>query len=341
MQMMAPFAQRFPLNLVPPQRPARPVTVEFSAAVRRRPATASSLSLLCAVALTGLVVIAAYLPVFLTTAHGIGQWAAWAFAAAMVAVAAVTRMAGAWWTSRRPAPVPFLVCYAIAAILCLVLAAGSPAFAVAVPLLVGAAICDGLASGVLLALIGVASQPSGVASQPPDGIEQPGDTDTVAGLLDAGQPEPAPTAMTVVIVGEPTSRREAADVATRLARLAVTDELVVVYGSDENQPGPIAHTVVAELRAHLPRHHVVALRVTPHLGALGRDAAVLDEFLEIGSLPIAVTTAKAVRDVAAELSTYLGADRVLKVSRTTRGADLRQVWPRRTSTGGTLACLTR
>jgi hypothetical protein len=147
--------------------------------------------------------------------------------------------------------------------------------------------------------------------------------------------------MTVVVVGEVDVRQDASAVTARLAELAINDELLVVCGSNDRRPRPSAHTVVTGLRDHLPRHHVVAVHVASNSGALRRDAAVLDEFLEIGSLPVVLTLDAVALDVAAELSNRLRADRILKVSCTTGGADLEQVWPRRVSTGNQLACLAR
>ena len=75
---------------------------------------------------------------------------------------------------------------------------------------------------------------------------------------------------------------------------------------------------------------------------LRRGAAVVGEFLEIGSLPIVVTPAAVVREVAERLSDHLGADRILKVvSCTTGGADLHHVWSRPVAVGTQPACLAR
>jgi MFS transporter, NNP family, nitrate/nitrite transporter len=86
----------------------------------------------------------------------------------------------------------------------------------------------------------------------------------------------------------------------------------------------------------LPRHSVVAVHVAAHIGALGRLAAPLGEAVEAGNVAIAVTPTANLRGVAAELSSYLRADRVLRVSYTLAdGADLHEVWNRRsTATNG-------
>jgi hypothetical protein len=57
--------------------------------------------------------------------------------------------------------------------------------------------------------------------------------------------------------------------------------------------------------------------------------AALDRFLDTGNLPVVVTAPNAVADVGAEISSYVRADRVLRLFRTTTGADLYQVWHRR------------
>jgi hypothetical protein len=133
--------------------------------------------------------------------------------------------------------------------------------------------------------------------------------------------------MTVAIVGEADTRLGGAAVVARLAELATSDELVVVYGSDQPVRPPLSnHLLVAGLRNRLPRHSVVAVRVNPHAPALGKRAALFAEFVDAGAVAIAVThTAKRLL-IAAELSDYLRADRVLTVSFTlAQGAQLRQL----------------
>lgn len=137
--------------------------------------------------------------------------------------------------------------------------------------------------------------------------------------------EPAPPAVTVAVVREGETGEA---VVSRLAELAVDDELLVVYGSGScSRPGH--HAVIAGLRGQLPRHHVVAVDVRHRDGQLRRDdAAALDRFLEMGSLPVVVAPAAFMHGITAEISSYLRADRVLRVLRTTTGADLCQVWSR-------------
>jgi hypothetical protein len=124
-----------------------------------------------------------------------------------------------------------------------------------------------------------------------------------------------PSLLTIALAAPGAGRRAA----QRLADVAVRDELLVVCTASG------APAVVAELRRRLPRHDVVALDISSSAGVLGHHAVVLNELLEIGSLPVVAVPARHVTDVAAQLSDYLQADRVL---RTARAADLREVWRR-------------
>jgi len=118
--------------------------------------------------------------------------------------------------------------------------------------------------------------------------------------------------LTVAIVREPDVRRGADGIVARLSELAVNDELVVVYGSHRRPQQPISNAVVDGLRERLPRYTVVGLNVAPD--ALMRTCALLDEFMEIGSLPVVVAPAPTVVEVASEFAAYLRADRMVHVS---------------------------
>jgi hypothetical protein len=120
--------------------------------------------------------------------------------------------------------------------------------------------------------------------------------------------------MTIALVGETQARRGAAGVLDHLAELAVSDEMVVVFGSDDHPSGSGVQPVVAGLRHLLPRHTVVVLYAGPHDRPLWREATLLDELLEFGVLPVVVTPVAAVPDVAAELAHHLRADRILRVA---------------------------
>jgi hypothetical protein len=141
------------------------------------------------------------------------------------------------------------------------------------------------------------------------------------------EPEPSPTTMTVAVLDESDTRLGAAAVVARLAELATSDELLVVYGADERaRTRAGAHTLVAGLRDRLPRYSVVAVRLGPDTAALGHEALLLGEYVDAGTLAIAVTPTVDPRSVAVDLSIYLQADRVLRVSYTpATGAELHPV----------------
>jgi MFS transporter, NNP family, nitrate/nitrite transporter len=148
------------------------------------------------------------------------------------------------------------------------------------------------------------------------------------GLAVTFEPEPSPTRMTVAILGDSDTRWGAAAIVSRLAELAASDELVVVYGTDDRAGSRLSpHALAAGLRDRLPRHSVVVVGIARDPAVLGRDALLLGEYVEAGTLAIAVTPRAAdPRSVAAELSIYLQADRALMVSYTTAdGAELQPV----------------
>jgi hypothetical protein len=127
-----------------------------------------------------------------------------------------------------------------------------------------------------------------------------------------------PTMMTIAMVDEVGTKRSATDAVTHLAGLAIADELVVVYGGTEIEP------LVGQMRDQLPRHTVVVLYADTHQGTLRRVAGLLDELLELGSLPVVVTSAVTLADVAGELYLRLRADRMMKVAaRPVRGYNVR------------------
>jgi len=138
--------------------------------------------------------------------------------------------------------------------------------------------------------------------------------------------EQAGSSVTVAAVREGDAAWHPEMVMSRLATLAIDEELLVVLGSNARS---VQHAMVADLRARLPRHQVVAVRVRHRHGDLLRDAANVERLLDTGSLPVVVTPVSAMLDVTAEIASYLRADRVLRVLRTLEGADLCQVWQRR------------
>jgi NNP family nitrate/nitrite transporter-like MFS transporter len=341
-----------PVEPVPVERARSPLR-ECAALIRL--ASTSSVSLLYLVALGGLLSIALFLPVYLATALEFEWPDALLVTGSVVALASVARLLGGWRTDRHPTARLLMVCYGIAAGLCLVVAV-APRWWVAVVAITGIAVCDAVAGGALLALIGKAARPysigavMGVAGAagalgaliPPlliaglhrlTGSYTPAWALLAAIVLAAGlyvrsrdlyvglglavgfRPGPSPTATTVAVLGEPETRSCAAAVVAELAELATSDELVVVYGIDQPaRLGLSAAGLASGLRSRLPRHSVVVMPVDEHPDLLGRDALRLVEHVEAGSLAIAVTSAARRREVAADLSIYLQADRVLTVS---------------------------
>jgi hypothetical protein len=140
--------------------------------------------------------------------------------------------------------------------------------------------------------------------------------------------------MTVAVVAGADVRLGAAAVVGRLAELAVSDELIVIYGADESpRPRTGGNVLLDGLRYRLPRHQVVAIPVPATGGALAL-AAPLGECVEAGTVPIAVTPTADARGVAAEVCSFLRADRVLMVRYTTAvGAGVDEVWRRGLYTG--------
>ncbi|SNY54825.1 hypothetical protein SAMN05421748_115167 [Paractinoplanes atraurantiacus] len=128
--------------------------------------------------------------------------------------------------------------------------------------------------------------------------------------------------VTIAVVGEAETRWGTGAVVARLAELAATDELVIVYGA-QHWPGPGARSVVAGLRGHLPRHDVVAVPAPGY-----RGSAALAPLVEGGSLPVVTVPDPFVHDVTAELASGLGADRVVRFRRTVEGVEMHQVWSR-------------
>lgn len=127
--------------------------------------------------------------------------------------------------------------------------------------------------------------------------------------------------VTVAAVHHWDAGHDADAVATRLAELAVDDELLVVFGAG-GYAWPAHRAMLAGLRSRLPRHDVVTVAARPELGGL------LTGLLDAGSLPVVTTEADTMHDLTAELASLVRADRVVRVFRTFIGADLYPVWRR-------------
>jgi hypothetical protein len=334
------------------------------------------LSVLYALALGGVVAVAVYLPVYLSAAFDLAWFHALAVTGTLVALAAVARVVGGWWTDRRPTPRLLVVCYTVGASACLVEATQPRLWWLTVVVIATVAVCDGLAAGALLALVGKAARTgsagaimgvTGAAAAfgaigPPlllTGANMFTHSRSAAWLLFAAmllavalyvrahhlrigvgpavpmKLAPSPTAMTVAVVAEADTRWGAAAVVVRLAELATNDELVVIYGCDAPPPEPGTNILVTGLRDRLPRHSVMGVRLARPAGIPEALAALLSEFVDEGVIAVAVTPTAVQGGVAAEVSSYLRADRVLKVTYTLAdGADLHEIWTRKATTGG-------
>jgi MFS transporter, NNP family, nitrate/nitrite transporter len=354
-----------------PPRPQHAPPLLRRCAEMVRVASTTSLSVLYGLALGGLTAASLYLPLYLAGAFRLGWFTALAVTGVVVILSALGRLGGGWWTDRRPTVRLLVGCYSVAAGLCLVEAVAPRVWWLAGVVIAAIAVCDGLASGALLALISKAARADSVGSVmgvtgavaalgallPPlllAGMNRLSHGYSAAWVLLAAllcgaalyvrshglrvglglavqfQPEPTATTMTVAVVGESEIDVGAAPVVARLAELASTDELVVVFGTtDPTQPRLNANVLVAGLRDRLPRHSVVALRATPRSAGLDQLAAVLDELLEAGTVTIAVTPTADLHDVAVQLASHLQADRIVAVTYSpAAGADLHEVWKR-------------
>lgn len=142
-----------------------------------------------------------------------------------------------------------------------------------------------------------------------------------------GELEATPEGPTTTIAVLREREAESDAVVERLAELASADELLVVFGSASSvQPGE--HAVISGLRGRLPRHDVVAVDVGREEADVTGQVAAIERFLEAGTLPVVVTAPAVVHDVTAAISSYVRADRVLRVFHTPIGAELHQVWRR-------------
>lgn len=131
--------------------------------------------------------------------------------------------------------------------------------------------------------------------------------------------------MTVAAVRETDAAGRPETVAAQLAALAAGQELLVVFGSNARS---VQHALIADLRAHLHDREVTVMRIRHRHGALPQNAATVESLLDAGTVPVVVTPATTMPHIAAELASYLRADRVLRVLHTAAGADLFQVWQR-------------
>lgn len=121
----------------------------------------------------------------------------------------------------------------------------------------------------------------------------------------------ARSTVTVAAVRESDIYWQPEPVVSHLAALATEDELLVVFGSNGRA---VQHAMVAGLRRLLPAHEVTPVYVRHRHGQLLRDAATVERLLDTGGVPVVVTPANVLREVIAEITSYLRADRVLRTT---------------------------
>src|SRR5207302_3193870 len=114
----------------------------------RLPAT-RYLSASYAIAFGGLVALGLYLPVYLRQVYHLGANLAVLSTAACLTVAAATRPLGGWLCQRHDPVALLRICFAGSAIMCLLLAFDPPFTSAAIPAVFGAALCLGVAGGVV------------------------------------------------------------------------------------------------------------------------------------------------------------------------------------------------
>ena len=136
-----------------------------------------------------------------------------------------------------------------------------------------------------------------------------------AAQAEFGAPATPPDGRTTTVAAIREQDADTDAVVARLAELADDGDLLVVLGS-KTCAQPERHAVIAGLRGHLPQHEVIAMHVEHRGAEMHRDAAALEWLLATGRVPVAVTAPAAVHDFTAEISSYVRADRVLRVFRT-------------------------
>lgn len=117
-----------------------------------RAAARTSLTPLYALALGGVVATPVYLPLHLLDAYRMPVPTVLWTTVALVGLAAAGRVVGAWWTDLHGSVRLLAGCFGAAAALCVVPALAPPG-RLALTAMAGIAVCDGLASGALLALV--------------------------------------------------------------------------------------------------------------------------------------------------------------------------------------------
>jgi NNP family nitrate/nitrite transporter-like MFS transporter len=161
------------------------------------------------------------------------------------------------------------------------------------------------------------------------------------GLAWPAESAPVRSATTVVVLNAGDAHVDLAAGVARIAELAHVDELVVVYNHTERARRQLSpYALVAALRERLPRHRIVALLLdAAATRGMRGETVLIGELVEVGALPIAITSTGDPSAAAIELAKRLDADQVLGVGYdVARGTQLRPVWLRPTAT---MASVTR
>ncbi|MEU4422564.1 hypothetical protein AB0F81_18190 [Actinoplanes sp. NPDC024001] len=135
--------------------------------------------------------------------------------------------------------------------------------------------------------------------------------------------------VTVAVIRAHEIRDDSGSAVARLAVLAEDDEdeLLVVVGASAMRADH--RSVITGLRDRLPGHRVVEVPVWHGEDGFRSGAAVAERLLADRALPVVVTPGTLLHTISAQISSYLRADRVLRVLRTASGAELYEVWSRR------------
>jgi NNP family nitrate/nitrite transporter-like MFS transporter len=332
--------------------------------ILRLPAT-RHLSAWYAVAFGSLVALGLFLPCYLHNGYRLAWPTALLTTAVAIAVAAACCPLGGWLTDRRD-PIGMLqVSYAAVALMTLLLAFHPP-LDTAITTIGALAVCLGIASGVVLALIG---------STAPDGQVGLiiGTVDAVGGLAGLLPPAllaatyrltgsysigwtlltgmtlatviglrgqrawigaalafpttPTGPVTTVVSLAASDAAKNRQGVVNMLAALANCGELVITYGQGERRtPGLTPHALVAGLRARLRRRPVIALYASADLSA--GEHSMIAHVLDDGGVILIFTPAADLDTFAARLADQLGAAQVLRLTNESiAGFRLSLPWP--------------
>lgn len=331
--------------------------VRAAAAALRVPAV-PRLALLYAAAYGTMIAAAVYLPVYLRTEYGLAWAPAVSGTAVFVATAAAVRPVGGWLVDRQ-APARVLAgCFGLAGV-CVLVQAFAPPLPSAMIALAGIAVGLGVATGVLLAMIGVFAPPERAGAVAGAVGVAGGITGLVSPLLMAAvyavdgsfgiamtalsalllavaahlrmRPEwiDAPSGRIdppyegdgpiVVAIAWADLRRNLQTIAGVLAELARHHELLIVHGADRAPTGNPLHTLAGALHLRLPRHRIVPTLVGITERAGHAVADLIGDLLEDGAVAIAVAPTLDPEPTAALLAKHIGATRVLHLTTTSAG----------------------